>query len=107
VTVGGRMYQMVGQVKPWPIQSDSGRYATSRKQEDLFVFRVPQLRNIEVTGPYFDTGVVSDLSEAVRLMARYQRGMNLSDSDVAAIVSWLGALTGKVPADVAVPPTSP
>jgi cytochrome c peroxidase len=105
VAVGGRMYQMVGQVKPWPLQSDSGRYGASRKQEDLFVFRVPQLRNIEMTGPYFDTGVVNDLSEAVRLMARYQRGMNLSDSDVAAIVSWLGALTGKVPEDVAPSPT--
>lgn len=97
VAVGGRMYQVAGEVKPWPLQSDSGRYSATRKREDLFVFRVPPLRNIENTGPYFDTGVVTDLSEAVRLMARYQRGMNLSERDVAEIVAWLKALTGEVP----------
>jgi cytochrome c peroxidase len=97
VAVGGRMFQVAGEVKPWPLQSDSGRYSTTRKTEDLFVFRVPQLRNIEKTGPYFDTGVINDLSEAVRLMARYQRGMNLSEKDVEGIVAWLKTLTGEVP----------
>ena len=95
--VGGRMYQIAGEVSPWPLQSDSGAYSKTRKAADLFRFRVPPLRNIEMTGPYFDTGGITDLSEAVRLMARYQRGMNLSDSDVQGIVAWLKTLTGTVP----------
>jgi len=103
MAVGGRMYQVAGEVRPWPLQSDSGRFAATHEAEDLFVFRVPPLRNIEKTGPYFDTGVITDLAEAVRLMARYQRGINLSEEEVGQIVAWLRTLTGTIPSEYVTP----
>lgn len=102
--VGGRMYQLLGQAKPWPSQADSGRYFLTGKREDIFVFKVPQLRNIEHTGPYFHYDAVPDLAGAVRMMAQHQRNMELTDADVVSIVAWLKALTGEVPSPYTKPP---
>ena len=100
MAVGGRMFQVLGEARPWPLQADSGRMGVTGKREDLFLFKVPALRNVEHTGPYFDHGLVTDLGEAVRLMARYQRGMALSETDVAEILVWLKTLTGTPPRDL-------
>jgi cytochrome c peroxidase len=58
------------------------------------MFKVPSLRNVAKTGPYFHDGKTASLDEAVKLMARHQLGKELDDKTTAGIVAWLGALTG-------------
>ena len=103
--LGGSMFQKVGGQRPWPNQRDLGRFTVTHLPADSMVFKVPSLRNVAVTAPYFHDGSVSDLSEAVRMMARHQLGFELQPDEVTAIVAWLGALTGEVP-DVT-PPALP
>ena len=64
---------------------------------DLYVFKVPSLRNVEKTGPYFHDGAVASLPEAVRLMGHHQLGRDLAPADVEAIVAWLKSTTGELP----------
>ncbi|WP_437294812.1 hypothetical protein [Sorangium sp. So ce426] len=87
---------------PWPDTKDRGRYEITRRDVDWMVFRVPSLRNVAQTGPYFHDGWVSSLEEAVRMMARHQLGKELSDKEVHLITRWLDRLTGEIPrADIA------
>ncbi|AGP32584.1 cytochrome c peroxidase [Sorangium cellulosum] len=95
--IGATMYQKAGLVKPWPNTKDRGRYEITRRGADWMVFRVPSLRNVAQTGPYFHDGSVSSLEEAVRMMARHQLGKELRDREVYLIVRWLGSLTGEIP----------
>ncbi|XXX72032.1 cytochrome c peroxidase [Sorangium sp. So ce134] len=95
--VGATMYQKAGLVKPWPDTKDRGRYEITRRGADWMVFRVPSLRNVAQTGPYFHDGSVSSLEEAVRMMARHQLGKELRDREVHLIARWLGSLTGEIP----------
>jgi cytochrome c peroxidase len=60
------------------------------------VFKVPSLKNIAETGPYFHDGSVSRLDEAIRLMAHHQLGLELPDDDVAAIRVWMESMTGQI-----------
>ncbi|HYQ04383.1 MAG TPA: cytochrome-c peroxidase [Polyangiaceae bacterium] len=105
--VGGAMYQKVGIVEPWPDQRDQGRFAVTKQDTDRMMFKVPTLRNIAKTAPYFHDGSVPTLDAAVRRMGRYQLGLTLSDQEVAAIVTWLGSLTGELPAEYIAPPVLP
>lgn len=105
--VGGAMYQKVGIVEPWPEQRDQGRFTVTKQDTDRMMFKVPTLRNITKTAPYFHDGSVPTLDAAVRRMGRYQLGLSLSDREVAAVVTWLGALTGELPAEYIKPPTLP
>lgn len=105
--VGGAMYQKVGIVEPWPDQHDQGRFSVTNQDTDRMMFKVPTLRNIAKTAPYFHDGSVPTLDAAVRRMGRYQLGLTLSDQEAAAIVTWLGALTGELPAEYIKPPTLP
>ena len=100
--VGGQMYQKLGLVRPYD-DDDRGRAEVTGKAADEQVFKVPSLRNIEKTGPWFHDGSVATLDEAVRLMGAHQLGRDLSDEQVAEIVAFLGALTGPLPADTAAP----
>ncbi|MEZ4266854.1 MAG: cytochrome c peroxidase [Myxococcota bacterium] len=95
--VGGSMYQKLGLVKPWPGLEDTGRMEVTKNEADKHFFKVPSLRNIARTGPYFHDGKVADLNEAVTLMARHQLAKELSKEQVASIVTWLNALTGELP----------
>jgi cytochrome c peroxidase len=105
--VGGAMYQKVGIVEAWPDQRDQGRFDVTKQDTDRMMFKVPTLRNIAKTAPYFHDGSVPTLDAAVRRMGRYQLGLSLSDLEVAAIVTWLGALTGELPSDYIKPPVLP
>jgi len=105
--VGGAMYQKVGVVEPWPEQRDQGRFTVTKQESDRMMFKVPTLRNITKTAPYFHDGSVPTLDAAVRQMGRYQLGLTLSDAETAAIVSWLGALTGELPTEYIKPPALP
>ena len=102
--VGGEMFQKAGLVEPWPEQDDPGRYAVTRRRGDRLVFKVPSLRNVERTAPYFHDGQVATLQEAVRWMARYQLGRELRDAEVTSLVTWLNSLTGTIPPDYVTPP---
>ncbi len=95
--VGGDRFMKAGQVNAWFSQADSGRYAVSADAKDLSVFKVPSLRNIEKTNPYFHDGSVANLGEAVRLMAYHQLGKDLVPAELESIATWLGSLTGEMP----------
>src|SRR5512135_487450 len=105
--IGGQMYQKAGLVAPWPDRSDPGRIAVTHQAADSMVFKVPSLRNIAMTGPYFHNGGTASLAEAVRMMGRYQLGRDLTDAQVASIVTYLKALTGEIPAAYIAAPQSP
>jgi cytochrome c peroxidase len=70
---------------------DVGRFEVTRDETDRYKFRVPMLRNIAKTAPYFHDGSVAKLDEAVQIMADVQLGQRLSDQDAAAIVSFFAA----------------
>ncbi len=108
VTVGGQMYQKFGLLEDYWLATgskeievlkgrDMGRWHDTQKPEDKFIFKVPQLRNVAVTPPYFHDGSVEKLDDAVRVMARLQLGKKLSDEDVKHIVAFLQSLTGDIP----------
>ena len=84
---------------------DEGRFTVTKNEADKYVYRVPMLRNIEKTAPYFHDGSVTTLSAAVRVMADVQLGRTLPDAEVQDIVAFLGSLTGAMPAHYA-PPAS-
>ena len=105
--VGGGMFQKLGLVRAWPDLHDQGRYQVTKQEADRLVFKVPSLRNVAKTEPYFHDGSVATLSEAVRLMARHQLGRELDDASVARIVDFLGALTGELPSERIAPPQLP
>ncbi|WCL51390.1 cytochrome-c peroxidase [Leptospira sp. GIMC2001] len=94
VALGGNSFRKVGQVHPYKTD-DMGRYAVTKKEDDKFLFKVPSLRNIAITGPYFHDGSVKTLEEAVKLMAYHQLGKELDDKEVESIVKFLGTLTDK------------
>ena len=76
---------------------DEGLKGFSLKEEDLHKYKVPILRNVALTAPYFHDGSIQNLDEAVRAMARYELNKNLKDSDIEAIVAFLNSLTGVNP----------
>jgi len=102
--LGGHLYQKAGLVRPWPNQEDRGRADVTGNKADEMVFKVPSLRNIAKTAPYFHDGSVATLEEAVKMMATYQLGVQVSDADVQAIVEFLGALTGELDPALAAAP---
>jgi len=104
--VGGSMYQKLGLVKPYETE-DVGRSKATGKDADKYFFKVPSLRNIEKTGPYFHDGSIATLDEAVRLMGTHQLGKDLTDEQVQSIVTFLGALTGEIPTEYVAKPTLP
>ena len=101
VNIGGAGYFPFGLVEApdpelRPVE-DRGRFAVTSTDEDEYVFKSPSLRNIALTPPYFHSGRVWDLTRAVRVMGTAQLGTELTDQEVAAIVEFLDALTGKQP----------
>jgi cytochrome c peroxidase len=112
VGVGGGIYQKFGVVEDYwkatgsdPI--DKGRADVTKDPADLYVFRVASLRNVAMTPPYFHDGSVATLPEAVKVMARVQLGLTLSDPDTRDIVAFLESLTGELPANFATAPVLP
>jgi cytochrome c peroxidase len=110
VAAGGALYQKLGLVKPYAT-ADVGRAEVTGNEADRFFFKVPSLRNIAETGPYFHDGSVATLDAAIRLMAEHQLGRTLTDAQVGEIRSFLASLTGTLPAEYiaapALPPSGP
>ena len=105
--LGGATFERVGVVEPWPNQKDPGRMAVTHSAGDRMMFKVPTLRNVAKTAPYFHDGSGATLRDAVRLMGKHQLGLELTVVEVDAIATWLGALDGEVPAALAARPELP
>ena len=100
--VGGNVFQKFGVIDDYyrdrvVLSKDMGRYNVTGRYEDRHVFRVPSLRNVELTAPYFHDGSVGTLEEAVQIMAWYQLGQAIEGDQVAKIVAFLKTLTGSIP----------
>lgn len=98
--VGGNLFQRFGVMAAYfagktPSKADLGRFNITGREEDRHVFKVPSLRNVARTAPYFHDASATRLEEAVRVMGRYQLGMELPDSDIAQIVAFLGSLNSE------------
>ena len=97
--VGGNSFQKMGVVEPYKAQSPAeGLSAVTGKDADRFKFKVPTLRNVELTYPYFHDGGATTLTEAVDVMGRLQLGKRFSSDENAKIVAFLKTLTGDQPA---------
>lgn len=104
--IGGGMYQKLGLIEPYET-ADTGRHALTGNEADKYFFKVPSLRNIGKTAPYFHDGSVATLDEAVRLMAKHQLGKTLDAEQVRLLVAFLESLTGRVDAGYIARPTLP
>jgi cytochrome c peroxidase len=108
VNVGGNMFQPMGKMGDYFVErgteitpADQGRFNVTGDERDRHTFKVPTLRNVELTAPYFHDGSVNTLEEAVQVMARMQLGEELSAEETAQLAAFLRSLTGKLldPAD--------
>lgn len=101
VNVGGGMYAPFGVVErpgaDFLPPADKGRFQVTSTTSDEYVFKVPTLRNIELTPPYFHSGKSWDLKQAIAVMATSQLGQELKDEEVASIEAFLLSLTGEQP----------
>jgi cytochrome c peroxidase len=101
INVGGGMYTPFGVVERPGAEllppADTGRFMVTKTAGDEYVFRVPELRNIALTAPYFHTGKAWDLRQAVAVMGASQLGIQLADDDVDKIEAFLVSLTGEQP----------
>jgi cytochrome c peroxidase len=101
MNLGGNLFQRFGffdenSTRPWRLtDADLGRFTITKIESDRHVFRVPSLRNVAVTAPYFHDGAASSLLQAVDIMARVQLGRELPGQDIDLIVKFLGTLTGE------------
>ena len=83
----------MGVMKPYANQKDVGRMAVTGNEADKMVFKVPMLRDVARTAPYFHDGAVATLEEAIKQMGQLQLGKDLSDEKVGKIAAFLNALT--------------
>lgn len=96
--VGGSSFQKLGLVMPYKTKNPAkGLFALTHKNEDLYKFKVPTLRNIELTYPYFHDGQVASLEQAVNLMGQLQLGRDFTQDETSKIVAFLKTLTGEQP----------
>ena len=104
--IGGAMWQKLGLMHPYETD-DPGRFKVTGQESDRGFFKVPGLRNVAKTGPWFHDGSVATLGDAVRKMAWHQLGRELTDAEVADLVAFLGALTGSPSAEMMAVPELP
>jgi cytochrome c peroxidase len=101
VNAGGNMFETLGAMADYfadrghVTKADYGRFNVTGREEDRFVFKVPSLRNVALTAPYFHDGSAKTLEDAVRVMGKYQLGHTLTPVDIDQIVKFLHTLTGE------------
>lgn len=110
--MGGQMYQKFGIVEPyWKYSKsemiDEGRYAVTKNELDKYLFKVPVLRNVAKTAPYFHDGSVDKLEDAILIMGKVQFGRDLTRPQIEDIISFLISLTGKISEDALKVPLLP
>ncbi len=110
VNIGGRSYARFGVAQSPSAEllppDDWGRALITKNIEDKYVFKVPSLRNVELTAPYFHTGGTDDLKQAVAVMASTQLGVTLAPEEIASIEAFLKSLTGP-PSQIVLPMLPP
>ncbi|RKY52425.1 MAG: cytochrome B6 [Candidatus Neomarinimicrobiota bacterium] len=94
--IGGNLYNKFGVIEDAK-SADLGRYNVTKNERDNFFFKVPSLRNISKTAPYLHDGRAATLTEAVKIMARYQLGQPVTEEEVRHIVTFLNTLEGEIP----------
>ena len=95
--VGAAMYQKMGVLKPYKNKEDTGRFKVTGNEADKYFFKVPSLRNVANTSPYFHDGGAATLEEAIKTMGEIQLGRNLDDDTVDLIAKFLGTMSKKKP----------
>lgn len=101
VNVGGNMFQKFGAMDDYfgkrgnITDADLGRFGVTKNEEDKYVFKVPSLRNVALTAPYFHDASAQTLDQAVDVMFQYQLGRTGSKEDKQAIIAFLKSLTGE------------
>jgi cytochrome c peroxidase len=110
--VGGDRFEKFGVTADYwketgSAEVDKGRFNITKDSADLYQFKIPSLRNVAMTPPYFHDGSVRTLPEAVRIMAKVQLGTEISEHDANDVVAFLGCLTGKLPENFANAPILP
>lgn len=101
VNVGGNLYEKMGVMEDYFVargnvtRADLGRYNQTGIEEQRFEFKVPSLRNIALTAPYFHDGSAETLEQAVRLMAKHQLGVELGEERQRLVAAFLRTLTGE------------
>ncbi len=110
VLVGGGMFQKMGLLQDYfkdrgteVTEADLGRFNVSKNPAEKHFFKVPTLRNVELTPPYLHDGSRATLEETVRIMGKYQLGRDLSEAQVSNIIAFLKSLTGELPAHARLP----
>lgn len=113
VLVGGSMMQkfpLVGtgyQSLTGSANDDKGKMEVTKNEADMHLFKVPSLRNIEKTHPYFHDGSVADLDKAITIMAKLQLGKDITPGQASSIATFLKSLTGDLPDEVKKEPVMP
>jgi len=100
INLGGNMFQKLGVIENYytrqnETKNNLGRYNITKLNEDKHIFKVPSLRNVAVTPPYFHDGSITRLSEVIDAMGYYQLGKALTDEDIKHLQSFLESLTGE------------
>ena len=101
VNIGGNIFQPYGIIGNYLTDrgkltpADLGRFNVTQNATDRYVFRVPSLRNVAVTAPYFHDGSAQTLEEAIGLMTKYQLGRTLPTEQIQSIAQFLRTLTGE------------
>jgi cytochrome c peroxidase len=100
--LGGTQFKQLGVARNYLIErktlltpADFGLSEVTKNTKDFYVFRVPSMRNVAITQPYYHDGSVKSLNEAVYLMGKYQLGVEIPDKDIKSIVMFLNTLTAK------------
>jgi len=104
--LGGALYRKLGFIFPYETE-DIGRESVTGQEADRHVFKVPALRNVAKTAPYFHDGSIASLEEVVEIMGYHQIGLKLEDGQLADLVAFLGSLTGEWNAEYIAEPTVP
>jgi cytochrome c peroxidase len=109
VAVGGNTFQKFGVFEDYWKETgnqkiDEGRYNETKDPADKYVFKVPSLRNVSMTPPYFHDGSVATLSQAVRVMGKVQLGKEFTKEQINDLIAFLNSLTGELPKDFAAEP---
>jgi len=110
--IGGQRYTKFGVLEPYgqytkSQEIDEGRFVVTKDESDKYVFKVPILRNVAMTGPYFHDGSVDDLQRAEYIMGKIQLGRELSNEELEDVDAFLKSLTGRIPDDALLIPLLP
>lgn len=99
VNIGGNLFQKIGIINNYfkNEPKNFGRYNITKEEKDKFYFKVPTLRNIELTAPYLHNGSIKDLKSTIEIMLKYQIGTIYEKSDIENLEMFLKTLTGEIP----------